>query len=130
MDEKENRLPSVLIIEDDPGHQRLLEIYVKRAGCATDACYDGKTGVEMAVSKQYDLILVDIHIPELDGFMVATQLRDMGYQMPMVAVTALKLHGIERKALAVGFNDFLQKPIKQEDITTILDKYLPTRCSK
>ncbi len=116
--------PRVLIIEDDPGHQRLLEICVHIAGCQTDCCFDGKTGFAKSQSAHYDMILVDINIPELDGFMVATLLRERGDKTPLVAISALELQGIRRKALAVGFNEFLQKPIEQEVLEKVMQKYI------
>lgn len=123
MEEERKQRPRVLLIEDDPGHQRLLEIYIKRLGCDCDCCFDGRCGIDKAAADDYDLILVDIHIPELDGFMVAIQLREQGIRTPLVAVTALKLEGIERKALAVGFNDFLAKPIRQETLAELVKRY-------
>ena len=123
MDQEQKKHPKVLIVEDDPGHQRLLEIYIKRLGCECDCCYDGRSGLDKAVADDYDLIFVDIHIPELDGFMVAIQLREHSIQTPMVAITALKLEGIERKALAVGYNDFLAKPIEPESLAVLVQKY-------
>jgi CheY-like chemotaxis protein len=116
--------PVVLIIEDDPGHQRLLEICVKRAGCECDCAFDGRSGLQKATKNKYDLIFVDIHIPELDGFVVATDLRENGYTTPLIAITALKFEGLEKKALAVGYNNFLQKPIKPDKIREILSEYV------
>lgn len=115
----------VLIVEDDPGHQRLLELYLKRMGCDCEACFDGKTGLEMALSTSYDILFIDINIPEMDGFMLATQLRDRGLKNALVAVTALKLEGIRRNALKVGYNDFLEKPISQEHLLEIVLHHIP-----
>jgi CheY-like chemotaxis protein len=56
--------------------------------------------------------------------MVATQLRDRGIEIPLIAITALKLEGIRRKALDVGYSDFLEKPLEQEEISRILHRYL------
>jgi CheY-like chemotaxis protein len=124
MEPSESIQPRVLIIEDDPGHQRLLEIMVKRQGCRCDFASDGKSGLAMASSNQYDLIFVDIRIPELDGFMVVHYLRDRGLTTPAIAVTAVQLPGIDRSALNAGFNDFLRKPIDQVTVTSIIEKYL------
>ncbi len=124
MEPNESIRPKVLIIEDDPGHQRLLEIMVKRQGCCCDCAFDGKSGLAMASSNQYDLIFVDIRIPELDGFMVVHYLRDRGLTTPAIAVTAVQLPGIDRSALNAGFNDFLRKPIDQVTVTSIIEKYL------
>jgi CheY-like chemotaxis protein len=113
----------VLIVEDDPGHQRLLELYLKRSGCECDFASDGKKGLQKAASGVHDLVFIDINIPEIDGFMVATLLRDQDVQIPLVAVTALELEGIRRKATAVGYNDFLKKPFVQAQIEAVLNKY-------
>ncbi|MCE5185331.1 MAG: response regulator [Planctomycetaceae bacterium] len=117
--------PKVLIVEDDPGHQKLLELYLRRMGCDCDCCFDGKTGLKMACRNSYDILFIDIHIPEMDGFMLATQLRDRSYKAPLVAVTALKMEGIRRNALKVGYNDFLEKPIDQDDLANIVHHYVP-----
>jgi CheY-like chemotaxis protein len=127
MDANESTQPIVLIIEDDPGHQRMLEILVKRLGCHCDCAFNGKAGLAKANTNRYDLIFVDIHIPELDGFMVVRFLRDRGLSTPAIAVTALQLDGIDRSALAAGFNDFLRKPIDQQMVADILNKHLHIR---
>lgn len=116
--------PRILVIEDDPGHQRLLELYLKRARCRCDCCFDGKTGLQKAIDDDYDMVFVDINIPEMDGFMVATLLREQDQKVVLVAITALELEGIKRKAIAVGYNDFLQKPLQQEMIEAVLNKHL------
>jgi CheY-like chemotaxis protein len=84
---------------------------------------DGRSALAFIESYPYDLVFLDIHIPELDGFMVACQLRDMGYTVPLIAISALKLEGIERKAKAVGFTEFFQKPIEQDQIQRLLEQY-------
>ncbi len=119
----------VLIVEDDPGHQRLLELYLKRAGYACAFASDGRKGIEMAAGGDYTLIFVDINIPEIDGFMVATLLRERGITVPLIAVSALELEGIKRKACAVGYDDFLRKPFKQEQIQSLAEKYLANHSS-
>ncbi|MBN1123442.1 MAG: response regulator [Sedimentisphaerales bacterium] len=124
MDVKNQHEPSVLIIEDDPGHQKLLEILVKRSGCRCDCAFDGRSGVSKAESNRYDLIFVDIHIPEMDGFMVISQLKDRGIETPLIAITALHLEGLERAASAAGFSDFLRKPIEQATVNRLIDTYV------
>lgn len=121
-----NQHPKVLIVEDDPGHQRLLELYLRRIGCDCECCFDGRTGLTMALERPYEIIFIDIHIPEMDGFMLATQLRDRGYGVPLVAVTALKMEGIRRNALKVGYNNFLEKPIDQNALYDIVHEHIPS----
>ncbi len=123
MDKTPGLQPHILIVEDDPGYQRLLELAVRRMGCQVDCCFDGKAALRYVASHPCDLMFIDIHIPELDGFMVACQLREMGYTLPLIAISALKLEGIERKAKAVGFDEFLAKPIEPAQIERMLSTF-------
>ena len=91
--------PKVLIIEDDPGHQILLQKLIEKAGCICDCADEGRYGVMKAISNDYDLIFVDIHIPNLDGFVVVTTLRERGINTPMIAVTALTFDGVDNWAV-------------------------------
>jgi DNA-binding response OmpR family regulator len=115
--------PKVLVIEDDPGHQRIFEIYLNRAGAACECCFDGRSGLQKAFDHHYDLIIIDIHIPELDGFAVATRLRDDHDKTPLIAVTALTVESLKKNALKVGFNEFLRKPISEDELSRILRQY-------
>lgn len=122
--------PKVLIIEDDPGHQKLLQNLIEKTGCSCDCADEGRYGVMKAISNDYDLIFVDIHIPNLDGFVVVTTLRERGITIPMIAVTALTLDGVDRVALDAGYNDFLRKPIEREDVSRIIEEYFHTDITK
>ena len=115
--------PNILVIEDDPGHQRILELYLVRAGCTCECCFDGKTGLQMAMSGQFQLIFIDIHIPELDGFSVATRLFENGNHTPLIAVTALTIESLKRNAMKIGFKEFLQKPISEKQIQDIVAQF-------
>ncbi len=122
--------PKVLIIEDDPGHQKLLENLIERSGCSCDCADDGKSGIAKAYSNDYDLIFVDIHIPNLDGFVVVSSLRERGITTPVIAVTALLLDGVDQVALDAGFDNFLRKPIEQEDVARVIEEHLNTDIAK
>ena len=115
--------PNILVIEDDPGHQRILELYLVRAGCTCECCFDGKTGLQKAMSGQFQLIFIDIHIPELDGFSVATRLFENGNHTPLIAVTALTIESLKRNAMKIGFKEFLQKPISETQIQDIVAQF-------
>lgn len=115
--------PNILVIEDDPGHQRILELYLVRAGCTCECCYDGKTGLQKAMGGQFQLIFIDIHIPELDGFSVAARLFENGIHTPLIAVTALTIESLKRNAMKMGFKEFLQKPISEKQIQDIVAQF-------
>ena len=120
--ESKNTL-KVLVIEDDLSCQRLLQIYLQRAGADCECCYDGKSGLEKALENNYDLIIVDINIPKLDGFAVATRLKDESDKTPLVAITAIHIEDLEKNALKVGFSEYLQKPLTENDIVRIIRQY-------
>lgn len=124
MNTKKDKHPVALVIEDDPGHQRMIELRIKRSGCDCHCAFDGRTGLEKALNTHYDIIFVDIHIPELDGFMVAASLREGGCKAPLIAVSALKLEGLEKQALAIGYNEFVPKPVQQETIEKIIRQHV------
>ena len=121
----EVRHPRILVIEDDVCYQRLLERYIHRCGGHLGCASDGKTGLEKALSHHYDIVFVDIQLPKLDGFMVATLLREAGCEIPLIAMTAFQLEGMKSKAHAMGFNEFLVKPIFESTIAKLLESYVP-----
>ncbi len=116
----------ILVIEDDLCYQRLIERCLRRCGVVEiDFSADGKSGMEKVLTGDYDLAFVDIQLPQLDGFMIATLLREQDWQIPLVAMTALKIEGLEHKALAVGFDEFQIKPLSENTILRVLKKHLP-----
>ena len=129
MDDMAEMHPRVLVVEDDHGYQHLLRLALKRLGCICDICSDGRSALDSITSTPYDLVIVDIHIPEVDGFMVACQLREMGCALPLVAISAVELEGIERKAKAVGFDAFLPKPLEDAQIAQVLGRYVPHKAT-
>lgn len=111
-----NQYPHVLIIDDDFCHRRLLERFILRYGGRCDSASDGESGLKKAMSDDYDLAFVDIQLPKLDGFMVTTLLRESGCKMPLIAITSLQIEDLESKAYAIGFDNFLTKPISENEV--------------
>lgn len=120
MESHKDRNLKVLIIEDNPGHLSLLKKLLQQHGCICTDCMDGRTGLAEAMENEYDMIFVDIRLPEIDGFLIATKLRDSGHNVPLIATTAVNLENIERYAKAVGYNMLISKPITEEMIQEIL----------
>jgi DNA-binding response OmpR family regulator len=120
---EERGKPVVRSVEDDLGHQRLLELLMRRSGFACDCAFDGASGLEKALANTYDLIILDINIPEIDGLEVARRIREHGAKTPLVAVTALQTRELERKAMAAGFDGFYQKPIDDAMVSRITEQF-------
>ena len=116
----------ILIIEDNPENLDLMNYLLEKFGHTTSAAMDGEQGLEMASAQHPDLILCDIHLPGMDGYAVARQLRnntELSF-IPIVAVSALAMTGDREKGLEAGFNDYIAKPIDPEDFVAQVDRYL------
>jgi len=101
----------VLLVEDSPDNQDLICNLLVREGALVDVADSGLTGVEKALAKRYNVVLMDIQMPGLDGHQAVTQLRAQGYNRPIAALTAHALSSERQKAVLEGFDDYLTKPI-------------------
>lgn len=114
----------VLVVEDTPALQDLVKMMLSKLGLTPDLAENGKIGVEKATQGNYDLILMDIQMPELDGIKATEMLRESGYRSPIVAMTANATKRDKITCFDAGFSDFLSKPIDKEKLTDVLIKYL------
>ena len=103
----------ILVVEDNLDNQRLIRFLLNRAGAEITIAANGQLGVDMALQSEspFDLILMDLQMPVLDGYQATIALRDAGYTGPIVALTAHALTGELERCLSVGFDDCLTKPI-------------------
>jgi signal transduction histidine kinase/CheY-like chemotaxis protein len=104
----------ILLVEDLEDNRFLISQYLCRAGAAVEMAANGLEGVEMALAGAYDVILMDIQMPKLDGYQATARLRDAGYTRPIVALTAHALLEEREKCLRIGCNDHLTKPINRQ----------------
>lgn len=116
----------ILVVEDSPDNQVLFQLMLSKAGAISDLANDGTMGVELALSKKYDVILMDIQMPAMDGHEATKILRDKGYPGPIIALTAHAMIEERGRAKKSGFTDFLSKPIDRDDMLKLLLKYRPT----
>ena len=118
----------VLIAEDNVVNQRVATRFVEKLGCRVDVVANGLEAVEAADRLRYDLILMDVQMPEMDGFAATSVIRERqggGSRVPIVALTANALAGDRERCLAAGMDDYLAKPITAADITNICRRWLP-----
>lgn len=105
----------VLIAEDNPINQKIVRIMLQKAGCEVLAVDDGTQAVEAAKSNPLDLIVMDLHMPQLDGLQATRQIRSLDSkvrEVPIIALTASAFTDDRDRCLAAGMNDFITKPIK------------------
>lgn len=113
----------VLIVEDCLDNQDLLKILLDQHGVDFDIAENGKTGVELAFQRHYDLILMDIQMPIMDGHQAVRYLRKAEYQKPIVALTAHALKEEAELARLSGFTEYLSKPITRDALVATIEKY-------
>ena len=114
----------VLIAEDHPVNRKLFEAILRKKGVDVVLAENGKQALEAAESEHPDLIFMDCQMPVMNGYEATRQMRDLGIQTPIIAVTANALKGEKEKCLACGMTDFLPKPFKHRDLLPLLQKWL------
>ncbi len=123
--DKQGQLASlqVLLVEDSPDNQTLISIYLHRAGASVDIASDGEEGCRMATSKDYDIVLMDVQMPVMDGITAVKHLRKHDYKKPIIALTAHAMKEERDRCLQAGFTEFLTKPVVREDLVNLLHSY-------
>jgi len=114
----------VLIAEDNPSNLKLVERLLETMGLETRAAEDGQQAVDIATAESFDLILMDIQMPNMNGYQAIKILRDRKISTPIVALTAYAMETDAEKCLAAGFDDYVPKPIRQLQLCRTIAKYL------
>ncbi|MCB9550606.1 MAG: ATP-binding protein [bacterium] len=115
----------VLIVEDNAINRMVAQKLLARAEITTEVAGDGRVGVDMTLKGDFDLVLMDCQMPEMDGYDATAALRRVGYDRPIVALTANAMEGDREKCLAAGMDDFLTKPLRREALLAALHRWLP-----
>ncbi len=115
----------VLLAEDSRFIQVMMTYHLNRAGLQVEIADNGRLAVQKALEGGYDVILMDMQMPELDGASATSALRQSGYQGPIIALTAHAMQGDRERFLACGLTDYLTKPVSVEKLLTTIARYLP-----
>ena len=107
-------MTTILLIEDDPTIRLTTEFSLTKHGYAVSSCEDGISGYETALSIEPDLILLDVMLPGMNGFEVASKLRKEGFNSPILMLTALDADEDKIKGLDAGADDYVTKPFSTE----------------
>jgi CheY-like chemotaxis protein/HPt (histidine-containing phosphotransfer) domain-containing protein len=119
----------VLLVEDNPVNQLVGLGQLHRVGYECVVTGSGIEALEIARQEDFDLVLMDCQMPEMDGYDATRALRRLGIDTPVIALTAHALEGEREKCLAAGMNDYLAKPVSQEQLTAMLRKWLDGEAS-
>jgi|GEM_PF-4114050 len=115
---------TVLLAEDNLDNQRLIALNVRQLGADLTVVGDGQLAVAEALMRAFDIILMDMQMPVMDGVAALQALRQRGYRGAIVALTANATHQDMQNCLAAGFDDFLTKPIDKKRFNQVLSHYL------
>lgn len=123
MEEAHKRL-KILLAEDNAINQELVEVYLKMSGYTCDTADNGKIALDMLMADSYDVLLLDIQMPILDGEQVLMKVRaDAALaDLKVIALTANVLHGEENRFIDMGFDDVIAKPIQRNQLEEILNR--------
>lgn len=117
----------ILLAEDNFINQKVAIRILNDAGYYVDSVMNGIQAIEAVRKRNYDLVLMDVQMPEMDGFTATSVIRKINSdksQVPIIAITAHALMGDKEKCLNAGMNDYISKPISSEKIIALLDKWL------
>jgi PAS domain S-box-containing protein len=114
----------LLLVEDSLDNQIVVQRFLKMAGCEADLANHGREAIEKIQSKDYDVVLMDIQMPIMDGFEAIVELRRLGHQLPIIALTAHALKEQRQECLDKGFNNHITKPVNRDALITLLFQYM------
>ena len=117
----------VLVAEDVKTNQMLVEFLLRRIGLKVTIAADGNEALQKALAQKYDLILMDIQMPHMNGYEATRALRKKGITTPIIALTAHAMKGDDKKCIEAGCDDYLAKPIDRRELLRKIAKYLPSR---
>jgi PAS domain S-box-containing protein len=119
----------ILLAEDNPVNQKLAVILLQKAGYAVDLVENGRLAVEAVEKKPYNLVLMDVQMPEMDGFEATQRIRKHEADQrhtPIVAMTAHAMSGDRERCLAAGMDDYLTKPLDPQNVLNAIERWLTT----
>ncbi|MFW7381508.1 MAG: chemotaxis protein CheB [Oligoflexus sp.] len=114
----------VLLVEDGPDNQLLLGHFLRSSGAVVEQANDGAEALDKASAGNFDLVLMDIQMPVLDGYEATKKLRSSGFTPPIIALTAHAMQGERERCIAVGCSDYISKPVKPNDLIDLIEDVL------
>ena len=109
-----DRIPQVLVVDDEPNIRELVQVALKFHGCSVSTAGSGREALRQAEAVRPDLIVLDVMLPDLDGFEVCRRLRAAGNEVPVIFLTARDTSSDTVTGLAIGGDDYVTKPFSVE----------------
>lgn len=120
----------ILAVDDHPFNRRLMQQQLEQLGCQTRLVSSGEDALAAYRQDQFDVVLSDVHMPQMDGYTLARALRAAGYERPIIGITASVAAGEAERCLAAGMNGFLTKPVLLHVLADSLRQALPDRSAE
>jgi CheY-like chemotaxis protein/HPt (histidine-containing phosphotransfer) domain-containing protein len=118
----------ILVADDNPINQKVTGRILEKLGYLYDAVSNGREAVDCLARVKYDVILMDVQMPEMDGFEATAAIRgrerEAGGHVPIVAVTAHALQGDKDRCIEAGMDDYISKPVQPEELVRVLERFL------
>ena len=116
----------ILVVEDEIVNQILIEAILEQEGLVVRLVNDGLEAVEACRQERFDLILMDIQMPNLDGYGATIKIRKLakGFDVPIIALSAHAMKGVKEKCLAGGMNGYVSKPISRDELIMTIGSWL------
>ena len=114
----------VLLVDDGEENRDLLRLVLEETGLETAEAENGAVALERATSESFDVVLMDMQMPVMDGYTATEKIREAGVDVPIVALTANAMKGFERECLEVGCTGYLTKPVDLDALLELLAKHL------
>jgi PAS domain S-box-containing protein len=126
IEEQKRQRVRILVAEDNPMNQKLAVTLLKKAGYSVDAVEDGRMVMEAVKRRAYDLILMDVQMPEMNGFDATQAIRAKegeAKHTPIIAMTAHAMRGDRERCLQASMDDYISKPIEPQELLDVIEKW-------
>src|SRR5688500_7122416 len=120
-------MPTLLIVDDENGYREVLKKIFEAEGYSVSTATDGRSALTYLSSKQCDLIVSDVRMPDIDGIRLLKEAREANPDIGVVLMTAFGTIDTAREALKLGADDFIQKPFNNEELKMIVERSLERR---
>ena len=124
IEQRPHTTKKVLVVEDNLINQEIAKIILEEEGLTVDLAENGQEGLDMTKANRYDAIFMDMQMPIMNGIECTQNIRKLGYNVPIIAITANAFGEDRERCLKCGMNDFLAKPIIIETLKTCLNRWL------
>jgi CheY-like chemotaxis protein len=106
----------VLVVDDSETNRKLLRLMLRWAGAHVEQAENGGQAIQRALAEPFDVILMDMQMPVMDGYTATKRIRELGYRGPIIALTAHAMKGDREKCEAAGCSGYLSKPVNMDDL--------------